>query len=74
MAKAEKDSELVEEISPEIESLYDKIRRFYLETLLNSPEDQSNCFIEIHAAAGGHEACDFTQQLTNMYSAYVILT
>jgi peptide chain release factor 2 len=37
---------------------------------LNAPDDQSNAFIEIHAAAGGHESCDFTQQLVTMYTGW----
>lgn len=41
-----------------------------MESLLNHPDDHCNCLVEIHAAAGGHEACDFVSILANMYSSW----
>lgn len=35
--------------------------------LLNEPYDKSNCILEIHAGAGGTEACDWAMMLYRMY-------
>ncbi len=38
--------------------------------LFNGPHDLSDCYIQIHAGAGGTEACDWASMLLRMYLRY----
>ena len=38
--------------------------------LLNGPYDKSNCILDIHAGAGGTEACDWAIMLYRMYTRW----
>ena len=49
-------------------NLIDEIELY---TLLNSPYDKNNCILEIHAGAGGTEACDWASMLYRMYLRYL---
>ncbi len=39
--------------------------------LLDGPYDKNNCLLEIHAGAGGTEACDWADMLFRMYLRYL---
>ncbi len=41
-----------------------------LQALFNGPHDMSDCYVQIHAGAGGTEACDWTSMLFRMYLKY----
>ena len=41
-----------------------------LESLLSGEADGNDCFVEIHAGAGGTEAQDWAQMLLRMYSRW----
>lgn len=60
--------ELVEE--SEIQDLENVIDTLELETFLNGPYDKLNCFLEIHAGAGGTESCDWVDMLLRMYERF----
>lgn len=66
----EDDSEIVEAAENDIDHLHQKIQRLRLETLLSGEADANNCFIEIHAGAGGTEAQDWALMLTRMYTRW----
>lgn len=54
---------LVEEL-PQIES---QIKELDINLLLNGPYDSQGAILEIHAGAGGTEACDWADMLLRMY-------
>lgn len=60
--------ELVEE--SEIDMLQQEISEFELMTFLNDEFDSLNCFLEIHAGAGGTESCDWCEMLLRMYERF----
>lgn len=66
----EDDSEILEAAEQDIERLHQKIQRLRLESLLSGEADANNCFIEIHAGAGGTEAQDWALMLTRMYARW----
>ena len=39
--------------------------------LLNGPYDKNDCMLEVHAGAGGTEACDWANMLYRMYTRYL---
>src|SRR5438132_1272005 len=63
---ADNENELIK-ISSEIVSLRKKVVAFKIHLLLNEPSDSSNCFIHIHAGAGGTESQDWANMLLRMY-------
>jgi peptide chain release factor 2 len=60
------DSEL-KRLSGEIRTLQKTIAHFKVNILLNKPEDNSNCFLNINAGAGGTESQDWAEILLRMY-------
>jgi len=70
LAEEEKDNKLIEETILQIGNLVKKCNRLQLESLLSGEADENNCFIEIHAGAGGTEAQDWALMLQRMYSRW----
>lgn len=63
---ADNEAELIK-ISPEVTDLRKKVVAFKIHLLLNDPSDPSNCFVHIHAGAGGTESQDWANMLLRMY-------
>ncbi len=64
------DSELIELLETEYGELYSKLETLKLETYFSGKYDRNNCLLEIHAGAGGTEACDWANMLYRMYQRY----
>jgi len=58
------------EVEKTINDLNDEYQKLKLTTLLSGPFDKNNCFLSIHAGAGGTEACDWASMLERMYLRY----
>ncbi len=67
----ENDSKIQEEIEKDVIVLTNKLKDLEMFTLLNSEYDKNNCILEIHAGAGGTEACDWASMLYRMYQRYM---
>ena len=70
LGEAENDAEILQAGEKDIEKLHHLLQRLRLETLLSGEADANNCFIEIHAGAGGTEAQDWALMLTRMYTRW----
>lgn len=70
LGNAEEDQEIIEAAEADIGSLHQKIQRLRLESLLSGEADANDCFVEVHAGAGGTEAQDWALMLTRMYSRW----
>lgn len=57
-------------IEEDVLALDSRLNRFELNLLLNGEFDSSNCFLEIHAGAGGTESCDWALMLYRMYKRW----
>jgi peptide chain release factor 2 len=66
----EEDQEIIEAAEQDIERLHQRVQRLRLESLLSGEADANNCFIEIHAGAGGTEAQDWALMLSRMYARW----
>jgi peptide chain release factor 2 len=62
----ENETELTK-ISAEVNDLRKKVIAFKIHLLLNEPSDSENCFVHIHAGAGGTESQDWANMLLRMY-------
>ena len=70
LAEEEKDNVLIEETLEQIQNLVKTCNQLQLESLLSGEADSNNCYIEIHAGAGGTEAQDWALMLQRMYSRW----
>lgn len=64
------DESVEEEVESLIELLETKIDELEINTLLNGPYDESDCYLEIHPGAGGTESCDWASMLFRMYTMF----
>ena len=70
LGAAEGDDEIVAEAEAILSSLVTIAKKRQLESLLSGEADGNDCFVEIHAGAGGTEAQDWAQMLLRMYSRW----
>jgi len=61
------DSDIIAEVENQVVDLEAKYRPLKLKTLLAGRFDKNDCFLSVHAGAGGTEACDWAQMLMRMY-------
>lgn len=66
----EEDEATLKDAEHELESLKVQVLRKRLESLLSGEADANDCFLEIHAGAGGTEAQDWAEILTRMYTRW----
>ena len=66
----EGDSELLNSLEEETNTLNSEIEKLEIFLLLSGPYDKNNCILEIHSGAGGTEACDWADMLFRMYLRY----
>lgn len=64
------DEELFELIVDELEEIKSDVSDLELQLLLNGEYDSGNCILEVHAGAGGTEACDWAMMLYRMYTRW----
>lgn len=67
LAEAEGDEGLVAEAEAALADLHETAGRAELQTLLSGEADGNDCFLEVHAGAGGTEAQDWAEMLARMY-------
>ena len=67
LAESENDSDLIMELNKSLDNLIIKSSKYKIETMFSNQNDFSNCFLEIHAGAGGTEAQDWALMLQRMY-------
>lgn len=67
LGEEEGDEEVVEEGGATLTRLAEEAARLELESLLSGEADGNDCYLEIHAGAGGTEAQDWAEMLARMY-------
>ena len=67
----ESDQETIDEVSQQIQTINEKIKKLSLDLMLSGPEDKNNAIVSINAGAGGTEAQDWAEMLFRMYSRWV---
>ena len=68
LAEAEDDASVVEEAETGLKEVQARAAKAELQTLLSGEADANDCYLEIHAGAGGTEAQDWAEMLLRMYS------
>ncbi|MBV8494111.1 MAG: peptide chain release factor 2 [Alphaproteobacteria bacterium] len=67
LGDAEGDRSVVVEAEGNLERLREEARKRELESLLSGEADANDCYLEVHAGAGGTEAQDWAEMLLRMY-------
>jgi peptide chain release factor 2 len=70
MGEIEGDTDVVSEAEQALEKLHKFAAKEELQTLLSGEADGNDCYLEVHAGAGGTEAQDWTQMLLRMYTRW----
>jgi len=70
LALAENDEQTLGQLEQDLEKLAGQCNKIELQGLLCGPDDMKNCFMSIHAGAGGTESCDWVSMLLRMYTRY----
>ena len=64
------DADTLSEAAAEAEKLGADLDKLELRTMLSGPHDAGDCYLSIHAGAGGTESCDWAEMLLRMYLRY----
>ncbi len=64
---ADNDEEIVNDAAEALKTLAEKARKLKLESMLSGEADANDCFVEVHAGAGGTESQDWAEMLLRMY-------
>ena len=67
LAEEEADEATLAEAEAALNALNERLARLQLESLLSGEADANDCFLEIHAGAGGTESQDWVAMLLRMY-------
>ena len=70
LAEAEKDAAVVAEAEAALRALHAEAAQAELESLLSGEADTNDCYLEVHAGAGGTEAQDWAEMLLRMYARW----
>jgi peptide chain release factor 2 len=71
LAAEESDTAAVEQIARDLAEAEKRLDRLQFMALLARPDDPKNCYLSIHAGAGGTESCDWVSMLLRMYSRHI---
>ena len=58
------------ELVTNLQQLNQNLEKLKIQSLLNGETDDCNCFVEIHAGAGGTESQDWAEMLMRMYERF----
>ncbi len=67
---AEGDAQVVAEAEAALAALKERAAKLELEGLLSGEADVNDCYLEVHAGAGGTESQDWAEMLTRMYTRW----
>jgi peptide chain release factor 2 len=67
LAEAESDEAIAKEAEAALEAVRKRAAKLEIESLLSGEADPNDCFLEVHAGAGGTESQDWAEMLARMY-------
>lgn len=70
LGEMEEDTEVVVEAEAVLATLHARCAKRQLESLLSGEADGNDCYLEVHAGAGGTEAQDWGSMLLRMYTRW----
>ncbi|MGH6618675.1 MAG: peptide chain release factor 2 [Alphaproteobacteria bacterium] len=70
LAEAEGEADVAAEAEKVLAALRDQAAKLELESLLSGEADANDCYLEVHAGAGGTESQDWAEMLLRMYTRW----
>ncbi|MEQ8442901.1 MAG: peptide chain release factor 2 [Alphaproteobacteria bacterium] len=70
LAELEDDQDMIAEAESALAGLRDTAAKLQLQSMLSGEADGNDCFLEVHAGAGGTESQDWAEMLLRMYSRW----
>lgn len=70
LAEEENDSDTLLEAEKSLVKFHDFVNLYKIESFFSGDADKNDCYLEVHAGAGGTEAQDWAQMLLRMYSRW----
>src|SRR5580692_2539214 len=70
LGEAEKDQKTIAEAEDSLRNLKTEVAHRELEALLSGEADANDCYLEVHAGAGGTESQDWASMLLRMYARW----
>jgi peptide chain release factor 2 len=70
LGEAENDQKVIADAETSLRALKAEVARRELEALLSGEADANDCYLEVHAGAGGTESQDWASMLTRMYARW----
>ena len=70
LGEMENDEAVIQDAELALGELKETLGKAEIETLLCGEADENNCYVEVHAGAGGTEAQDWAEMLIRMYSRW----
>jgi len=70
VAEEEDDESGGEEIASDLDDLEKRVDELEFRATMSDPHDSLNCYLAIHAGAGGTDACDWADMLLRLFSRY----
>ena len=67
MAEWEGDEEVAADAEAMLARIYKQAEKQQIESLLSGEADANDCYLEVHAGAGGTESQDWAEMLLRMY-------
>ncbi len=71
LAIEEKSPSTAEEVVRSLSVLESRLEKVELSALFSDDKDRFDCYLSIHAGAGGTESCDWAQMLLRMYTRWL---
>ncbi len=65
------EGEMLRQLCDQTEGLLHRLEHLETRALMKDPEDAADCYLHIHAGAGGTESCDWAQMLLRMYTRWM---
>ena len=67
LAYEEKNQQIINEVLSKLKKLKSEVKKNEIKCFLSNENDRLDCFLEIHAGAGGTESQDWAEMLRRMY-------
>tara|TARA_B100001250_G_scaffold60345_1_gene47086 strand:- start:2832 stop:3767 length:936 start_codon:yes stop_codon:yes gene_type:complete len=72
LANEEKNQQIIDEVVQKIRELKNEVKKNEIKCFLSNENDRLDCFLEIHAGAGGTESQDWAEMLRRMYVKWAL--
>ena len=71
LAESDGDERLVTESGENLATIHARAEKLRIESLLSGEADGNDCYLEVHAGAGGTESQDWAEMLLRMYMRWI---